>query len=91
MRTAEALHLVDAGFCPHIPELDDTVIADAAKFCILDRIEGYLLNAGQVALQFCREPYIGLLRIPYRAVDVSRGSSGRKGGRGDAGFAPRMG
>src|SRR4051794_11332347 len=36
------LDLVDAGFRFHIPDLDNTVIADTGKFNLLDGVECYL-------------------------------------------------
>lgn len=48
---AEAFYLVDAGFGPDIPELDDAVIADGAELSVLDGVEGDLLDRGCVALQ----------------------------------------
>lgn len=65
MGAAEALNLVDAGFCPDIPEFYDTVAADTAEFSIFHWVEGYFLNTGRMAFEFCREPDVGFLGIPY--------------------------
>lgn len=48
---SEALDLVDACLCPHVPELDNSVAADAAELCVLDRVEGDLLDPSGVALE----------------------------------------
>ena len=68
MGTAQALDLIDAGLCPHVPKLDHSVAADAAELCILDRVEGNLLNPRKMSLQFCRETDIRFLGIPYRML-----------------------
>jgi hypothetical protein len=64
MGTAQALDLVDAGFCPHVPKLDDSIIADTAKLCILDWVEGYLLDPSQVPFELGRKPSVRFLGIP---------------------------
>jgi hypothetical protein len=62
---AEALYLVYTGFCPHVPELGDAVIADAAQLRILDRIECYLFDSRRMTLEFRRKADVGFLGIPY--------------------------
>lgn len=50
-RITEALNFVDNILGPDIPELDDTITTDAAKFCIFDRIECNFLNRSKVTCQ----------------------------------------
>ena len=71
MGAAEALDLVDAGFGPHVPHLEDAIAAQATQLGILDRVERHLLDAGEVALELGRIPCKRLLGVPWRA---SRGS-----------------
>lgn len=69
--TAQALDLIDAGLCPHVPKLDHSVAADAAELCILDWVESNLLDPRKMSLQFGRETDIRFLGIPYSML-VSR-------------------
>ena len=64
MGITEALYLVDARLGSYVPKLDHSIVADAAKLGVLDRVESYLLDPSQVALELGRETDIGLLRIP---------------------------
>lgn len=63
---------IETVLCPNIPEFHSTINADAAKFCILDWIEGHLLNLGRVTLEICRETGIGLFWVPYPSIRTSQ-------------------
>jgi hypothetical protein len=66
--TAQALDLIDAGLCPHVPKLDHSVAADAAELCILDWVESNLLDPRKMSLQFGGETDIRFLGIPYNML-----------------------
>lgn len=72
----KSFDLVEACFCPHVPELDHAVTAHTAKLCIFCWVECDLLNRCRVALELRRKLHMRLFRIPYL---IQLRSSGRTG------------
>lgn len=48
---SEAFTLIHAGFGPNVPDTRGTVLADAAQFGVLDRVEGHLGDGAGMALE----------------------------------------
>lgn len=64
MGTVGALDFIDTSLGPYIPNLNDPVTADTAELCLFRWVEGYLLDPGNMAPEFCRVTMLSFLGVP---------------------------
>ena len=67
----QALHLIEARLCSHVPELDDTIATNAAQLGILCGIKSYLLHRRRVAFELSGKFHMRFVRIPCITSKVS--------------------